>query len=222
VLGATYFTKRIPQEKLEEIISGLKGTVVSLGGAAEKELGENFNFLEQVEGKGKINCTDHYIESDGIKVERGLSPKYKVKDVFRFRHRNNPIQEWKVTKIIDNGQPDFIYEFHSDDIGAFCACVKETHLQIILHDQNVISSKFEVGDKLVDKYSEPYPIVIEVVGGTSEKNKNGVREYDYRCAYSTKEDQSRQFKKYHEYNILDFPVVSKETPIGPYEVKEPK
>ena len=75
---------------------------------------------------------------------------------------------------------------------------------------------------MVDKYSEPYPIVIEVSSIHSSKNKQGVREYVYHCAYSTKEDQSRKFKKYHEYNILDFPVVSKETPIGPYEVKETK
>lgn len=182
-----------------------------------KELGENFHALEQVEGEGEINCTDHYIENDGIKVERGLSSKYKVKDTFRFRYKNNPIQEWKITKIIDNGQPDLIYELHSNDLGAFCACIRETKLQIILHDQTVVSSKFKLGDKLVDKFSEPYPIVIEVGSITSIKNKQGIREYVYHCAYSTKEDPSRQYKDYNEYSILDFPVVSKDTPIGPYE-----
>lgn len=40
VLGATYYTKRIPQAKLEEIIEHLQLPVVLLGGPAEKELAD--------------------------------------------------------------------------------------------------------------------------------------------------------------------------------------
>jgi ADP-heptose:LPS heptosyltransferase len=40
VLGATYFTKRIPQLKLEEIISNLEMPVVLLGGPAERSLSD--------------------------------------------------------------------------------------------------------------------------------------------------------------------------------------
>lgn len=66
VLGATYFTKRIPQEKLEEIISGLKGTVVLLGGPAEKDLGENlakkFTNVVNTAGKSSLQQSAHYIK----------------------------------------------------------------------------------------------------------------------------------------------------------------
>lgn len=40
VLGATYYTKRIPQAKLEEILDHVKIPVVLLGGSAEKELAD--------------------------------------------------------------------------------------------------------------------------------------------------------------------------------------
>jgi len=67
VLGATYFTKRIPQEKLEEIISGLKGTVVLLGGPAEKELGDRlaikFTNVVNTAGYSSLQQSSHYIKN---------------------------------------------------------------------------------------------------------------------------------------------------------------
>jgi len=65
VLGATYFTKRIPQQKLEEILSQLKRPVVLLGGAAEKnladELEKKFPQVINVVGQTSLAQTAHYL-----------------------------------------------------------------------------------------------------------------------------------------------------------------
>jgi ADP-heptose:LPS heptosyltransferase len=67
VLGATYFTKRIPLKKLEEIISGIKGSVVLLGGPDEKEMGEQlakkFTNVINTAGHSSLQQSAHYIKN---------------------------------------------------------------------------------------------------------------------------------------------------------------
>lgn len=65
VLGATYCTKRIPLEKLTEIISGLQSPVVLLGGKAETtiadELTKIFPQVINVAGKTSLQESANYI-----------------------------------------------------------------------------------------------------------------------------------------------------------------
>lgn len=65
VLGATYFTKRIPKEKLEEILSHLQRPVVLLGGPDEKnlaaELEKKFPQVINVVGQTSLAQTAHYL-----------------------------------------------------------------------------------------------------------------------------------------------------------------
>ena len=67
VLGATYFTKRIPLVKLEEIISGTKSTVVLLGGPDEAEAGERlakkFSNVVNTAGHSTFQQSAHYIKN---------------------------------------------------------------------------------------------------------------------------------------------------------------
>lgn len=78
VLGATYFTKRIPLEKLEEIILGIKGSVVLLGGPDEREFGERlakkFNNVINTAGKSSLQQSAHYVKnaSSVITSDTGL------------------------------------------------------------------------------------------------------------------------------------------------------
>lgn len=66
VLGATYFTKRIPAPKLEEIISNLKMPVVLLGGPAERsladELTQKFPQVKNVVGQTTLEQSAAYIK----------------------------------------------------------------------------------------------------------------------------------------------------------------
>lgn len=66
VLGATYYTKRIPIEKLIEIISGLQSPVVLLGGKAEiaiaEELTKKFPQVINVVGKTSLQESANYIQ----------------------------------------------------------------------------------------------------------------------------------------------------------------
>jgi ADP-heptose:LPS heptosyltransferase len=65
VLGATYFTKRIPQQKLEEILNHLHRPVVLLGGPDEKnlaaELEKKFPQVINVVGQTSLAQTAHYL-----------------------------------------------------------------------------------------------------------------------------------------------------------------
>jgi len=57
VLGATYYTKRIPEEIVSSIISGLECSVVLVGGPEEKELGERLagKFTNAINACGLFN-----------------------------------------------------------------------------------------------------------------------------------------------------------------------
>ena len=78
VLGATYFTKRIPHEKLEEIIEGIKSTVILLGGKDENELGERlskkYSNVINIAGKTSLQQSAHYLKnaSSVITSDTGL------------------------------------------------------------------------------------------------------------------------------------------------------
>jgi ADP-heptose:LPS heptosyltransferase len=67
VLGATYFTKRIPLKKLEEIIAGIKGSVILLGGPDEKDLGEElekkFTNVINTAGNCSLEQSAHYVKN---------------------------------------------------------------------------------------------------------------------------------------------------------------
>lgn len=72
VLGATYYTKRIPQQKLEEIVSQLNHTVVLLGGPAEaklaQELASKFKNTLNTVGKTNLQQSAHYIKNATVVI----------------------------------------------------------------------------------------------------------------------------------------------------------
>lgn len=72
VLGATYFTKRIPLQKIEEIISGIKGSIVLLGGPDEREMGERlakkFTNVINTAGHSTLQQSAHYIKNAGTVI----------------------------------------------------------------------------------------------------------------------------------------------------------
>jgi len=72
VLGATYYTKRIPEQKLEEIISHIKHPVVLLGGPAESTLAETlaakFSHAVNTVGKTNLQQSAHYIKNAAVVI----------------------------------------------------------------------------------------------------------------------------------------------------------
>jgi ADP-heptose:LPS heptosyltransferase len=72
VLGATYYTKRIPQQKLEEVILKVNCPIVLLGGPAEAKLAEElsakFSHTVNTVGKTSLQQSAHYIKNAAVVI----------------------------------------------------------------------------------------------------------------------------------------------------------
>lgn len=73
VIGATYFTKRLPVEKWKELCSKVNHPIIILGGAAEQQIGEEIAELDPIRiynacGKFSLNESAYLIKKSKVVV----------------------------------------------------------------------------------------------------------------------------------------------------------
>ncbi|MFW5707687.1 MAG: glycosyltransferase family 9 protein [Bacteroidota bacterium] len=68
VIGGTYFTKRLPPEKIVQICQGLHKPVILLGGPEDRKTGEHI--AKQLEGSVLNTCGDYSLNASASLVEQ--------------------------------------------------------------------------------------------------------------------------------------------------------